>query len=283
LEGHELSDVMSLLNDLLVSLGRNRTATAAIFEMDLESGSLDAVSAGHLPAVLVGADGKAGLLEQLQGLPLGVMASGEYVRQRYAFPTGSTLLLYTDGLIERRGESIDVGLERLREAAERAAATEDSSFADRVYRALVKQPGLEDDIALLAIETLPLGRILELTLDADPATLTGLRRTLGRWLIGQGASAEELFSITLAASEAAANAVEHAYGARRDTFTVLCEREGADVRVTIRDSGRWRERRPYGRGRGLAIIRAMVDIAEVERGEDGTTVTLVKHLSEPAP
>jgi serine phosphatase RsbU (regulator of sigma subunit)/anti-sigma regulatory factor (Ser/Thr protein kinase) len=283
LEGHELGDVMSLLNDLLVSLGRNRTATAAIFEMDLERGSLDAVSAGHLPAVLVDADGEARFIEQLQGLPLGVMSSGEYVRQRYEFPTGSALLLYTDGLIERRGEPIDVGLERLRRAAERAAATEDSSFADRVYRTLITEAGLEDDVALLAIESLPLGSTLELTLEADPVVLTGLRRTLGRWLIGQGATAEELFSTTLAASEAAANAVEHAYGARHDSFSVRCERDGNDVRITIRDSGRWRERRPYGRGRGLAIIRAMVDVARVERTEEGTTVTLAKHLSQPAP
>ena len=280
LEGHQLDDVMSLLNDLLVTMG-HRSATAAILELDIENGVLDAVSAGHLPSLLVGADGRASFLEQLQGLPLGVVPAGEYVRQRYEFPTGSTLLLYTDGLVERRGESIDVGLERLRRAAEDSVVADDASFADRVYRALITDPGLEDDVALLAIEVLPLGGTLELTLDTDPAVLGGLRRTLGRWLISQGATAEELFSLTLAASEAAGNAVEHAYGARHSTFTVSCDREGDDVRVQVRDAGRWRESRPYGRGRGLAIMRAMADFAGVERSQDGTTVTLVKHLSEP--
>jgi serine phosphatase RsbU (regulator of sigma subunit)/anti-sigma regulatory factor (Ser/Thr protein kinase) len=283
LEGHELSDVMSLLNELLVAMGRNRTATAAILELDPERGELSAVSAGHPPALLVGADGKARFLEQLQGLPLGVSPAGPYVRQRYPFPTGSALLLYTDGLIERRGESLDEGLARLRSAAERAAAAEEVSFADHVYRDLVGEDLLEDDIALLAIEALPLGPVIELTLETDPAVLAGLRRTLGRWLVSQGANAEELFGVTLAASEAAANAVEHAYGARQATFSVTCERRGSEVTVRIEDDGSWRENRPYGRGRGIEIIRAMVDFADVERGEQGTTVTLLKRLSEPSP
>ncbi len=282
MEGHELPDVLSLLNDLLVSMGRNRSATAAIFELDLERGELTSVSAGHLPALLVAPDGHARLLEQSQGLPLGIAPGGEYVRARRAFPVGSVLLLYTDGLIERRGEPIDAGLERLRAAGEHAARGEDASFADRAYRALLDEASLEDDIALLAVESLPLGARIELTLDAHPGVLAGLRRALGRWLADVGVGEEDLFNIALAASEAAANAAEHAYGARAATFTVRCEHEGAEVRVTVSDAGRWRESRPYGGGRGLAIMRSLVDDVSIERDERGTTVTLIKHVSEEA-
>ena len=281
LEGHDLTDVMTLLNDLLVSMGRNRSATAAILELDLESGELDAVSAGHLPALLVGPDGQASMLEQVQGLPLGIGTGGGYVRQRYAFPVGSTLLLYTDGLIERRGEPIDVGFARLREAAQRATAgKDDAPFADRVYRELLDQTTLEDDVALLAIESLPLGRRIELTLDAHASVLAGLRRTLARWLSGVGVGDDDMFNIALAASEAAANAVEHAYGAHDATFTVTCERDGGSVSVAVEDSGRWRDSRPYGRGRGLSIMRALVDSVEIERDEHGTTVTLRRRIEE---
>jgi serine phosphatase RsbU (regulator of sigma subunit)/anti-sigma regulatory factor (Ser/Thr protein kinase) len=280
LEGHDLSDVMTLLNDMLVSMGRNRSATAAIFELDLESGELDAVSAGHLPALLVGPDGEPRLLEQLQGLPLGISAGGDYVCQRYTFPVGSVLLLYTDGLIERRGEAIDAGFARLREAAKGAGEDGDHApFADRVYRALLDET-LDDDLALLAIESLPLGSRMEMTLDANANVLAGLRRTLARWLSSVGVGADDLFNIALAASEAAANAVEHAYGARDATFTVTCERDGAAVRVVIEDTGHWRPSRPYGRGRGLSIMRALVDEVEIERGEHGTTVTLERKLGE---
>jgi anti-sigma regulatory factor (Ser/Thr protein kinase) len=277
-EGHELSHVMALLNDLLVSMGRGRSATAAIFEYDLDRGELEAVCAGHLPALLLTPDGEAGYLEQLQGLPLGISMGQEYIPQLYSFPVGSSLLLYTDGLIERRGESIEEGLRRLRTAAESPAAANVETLADRVYHGLLDETTLEDDVALLAIESLPLQRTMQLTLEADTGELAGLRRTLGRWLAGQGIQEEDLFGMTLAASEAAGNAIEHAYGPHEATFTVICERDDTEVRVIVRDEGSWRESRPYGRGRGLGIMRALVDSAEIERGERGTTVTLRKRL-----
>ncbi|HWG07471.1 MAG TPA: SpoIIE family protein phosphatase [Solirubrobacteraceae bacterium] len=278
-EGHELARVMSLLNDLLVSMGRNRGATAAILELDLERGELDAVSAGHLPALVIGPDGRPDFLEQPQGMPLGIALGQEYVSEHCAFPVSSSLVLYTDGLVERRGESIEEGLERLREAASQPAAPEDSSLADRIYHALLDETPLEDDVALLAIESLPLGRTMELTLEAHPSVLVGLRRSLGRWLASQGVEEEDLFGMTLAASEAASNAMEHAYGVLEATFAVHCERDDTDVRVIVADSGRWRESRPYGRGRGLEIMRALVDSVEVEQGKLGTTVTLVKRIA----
>jgi serine phosphatase RsbU (regulator of sigma subunit)/anti-sigma regulatory factor (Ser/Thr protein kinase) len=282
-EGHPLSDVMRLLNELLVSMGRHRSATVAILELDFERGTLEAVSAGHLPPVLVAPGGEAGYLELAQGLPLGIRRGGEYASRSFPFDVDSTLLLYTDGLVERRGESIDEGLDRLRAAARRAARAEDASFADRVYRAMLTDVALEDDVALLAIESLPLGRQIEVVLDAQPGVLAGLRSTLGRWLMSEGVGAEDLFNITLATSEAAANSIEHAYGALEATFRVTCVHEGDEIRVTVSDNGRWRASRPYGRGRGLAIMRALVDDAEIERRGDGTSVTLVKRLGGTAP
>jgi serine phosphatase RsbU (regulator of sigma subunit)/anti-sigma regulatory factor (Ser/Thr protein kinase) len=281
-EGHDLPVVMALLNDMLVAMERRRSATAAILELDLERGELHAVSAGHLPALLVGADGEPTLLEQPPGLPLGVNAGGEYASARFEFPAGSTLLLYTDGLVERRGESIDEGLRRLCEAGRRAAAGEESSFADRVYRGLLDEGPLDDDVALLAIESLELGQSFEMTLDTRPAVLAGLRSVIGRWLINAGGRADEVFGVALAASEAAANAIEHAYGAHDGTFTVTCETDGERARVVVRDSGRWRETQPHGRGRGLELMRSLVDEVDVQRGDDGTTVTLVRRLAGDA-
>jgi len=283
-EGHPLEDVMRLLNELLVGMGRHRSATAALLELDFETGTLEAVSAGHLPPLVVGPGGTITFLELAQGLPLGIRRGGEYRSRRYTFDVGSTLLLYTDGLVERRGESIDEGLDRLRAAARRACTADESSFADRVYRdLLVEATGLEDDIALLAIESLPMGPRMEITLEAQPGVLAGLRRTLGRWLMGEGVGANDLFNITLATSEAAANAVEHAYGAREATFRVVCVHEDGEIRITVTDEGRWRAARPYGRGRGLAIMRALVDEAEIERLTTGTRVTLIKRPEPTAP
>jgi len=278
LEGHGLPEVMSLLNQLLLSLGRNRAATVAILELDLELNQIEAVSAGHLPPVVVNGDGRAGLWHLAQGPPLGMAAGQVYESRRRPFAAESALLLYSDGLIEVRGERIDEGFERLCLAAETAVAGEDASLADRVYRGLAPSMALEDDVALLAIEAIPLGPVLELTLDADPAVLVGLRRTLGRWLASVGVGDDELFDIALATSEAASNAIEHAYGAHRATFEVRCERLHEEVRVIVHDDGRWRRPRTNGRGRGLIIMRGLMDSVDIDRDARGTTLTLVKQL-----
>ncbi len=280
IEDHALTEVMSRLNELLISLGRSRAATVAALELDLELNQIDVVSAGHLPPVLIDGAGRARFWSPPQGPPLGIVPGHRYESARESLDADGALLLFTDGLIELRGEPIDVGLERLRVAAEASAGGEEASLADRVYRALAGRIGLEDDVALLAIESIPLGSVVELTLDADPGVLVGLRRTLGRWLTGIGAGEDQLFDIALATSEAASNAIEHAYGARYATFDVRCERLHDEVRVTVHDDGRWRRPRSDGRGRGLKIMRGLMDLVEVDSNERGTTVTLVKRLDD---
>jgi len=282
MQGHKLTRVVAMLNDLLVSMGRSRGATLSILALDPEAEELEVVTAGHLPPLLIEPNGRTRLLEQRHGLPVGVRAGHDYQSSSYPFPTGSRLLLYTDGLIERRNESIDAGLQRLTLAAEAAAQRPDSPLADGVYRALLDETPLEDDVALLAIETMPLGNTLEMTLPARPNVLSGLRKTLGRWLHAAGADENELFDIALSTSEAAANAIEHAYGGREATFTVRCERNGKQVTIAVRDNGRWRTTRPPGGGRGLEIMRALLDSVEVDSDEEGTTVKMTKELSRQA-
>ena len=278
--GHGLTEVVTMLNGLLISMGRKRGATLSIFDLDLDAEELDAVIAGHVPPLLVDPDGGTRLLEQRHGLPIGVRRDASYEAVRHPFPTGSKLLLYTDGLIERRGESIDEGLSRLAAAASHVAeAATHSTFADGVYHALLDESTLEDDVALFVVETLALGDTLEMTLPARPGVLAGLRSALGRWLRVAGADEEELFDITLSASEAATNAIEHAYGALEGSFTISCRRDGRLVTVTVRDTGRWRSARPPGGGRGLAIMRMLLDSVTVESSADGTVVTMTKELT----
>lgn len=282
-QGHRLTEVVEMLNELLVSMGRRRGATLSIVELDPETEELEVVTAGHLPPLLIEPDGHTRLLEQRHGLPVGVRTGHAYRAFRYPFTTGSKLLLYTDGLIERRDEPIDEGFERLKVAA-RAAVTDkgSSSFADGVYRVLLDETPLEDDVALLAIESVPLTDTIEMTLPARPHVLGSLRNTLGRWLGAVGADENELFDITLSVSEAATNAIEHAYGAREATFSIRCERDDRQVVVTVHDIGRWRTTRPRGGGRGLQIMRSLLDDVKITSDEDGTVVTMTKTLSRLA-
>jgi serine phosphatase RsbU (regulator of sigma subunit)/anti-sigma regulatory factor (Ser/Thr protein kinase) len=280
IEGHRLTEVVSMLNDLLDSMGRNRGATLAILQFDPQTEALEAVTAGHLPPLMMDPDGNARLLEQERpGLPVGVSGGNDYEACRYPFPVGSRLLLYTDGLIERRDESLDAGFARLTAAAEAAARGIETNLADDVYRALLDETALEDDVALLAIESLPLDGPLELTLPARADVLGSLRRTVGRWLAGTGAGPDEQFDVTLSVSEAAANAIEHAYGAEESDFTVTCEQEDDLVVVTVKDQGRWRTARTTGGGRGLTVMRRLMDDVEIASDEGGTTVKLTRKLA----
>lgn len=282
LEGHDLARGMSLLNDLVVLMGRNRSATAAIFALDPDEQTLSCTSAGHLPPLLLRPGSEPSFVTDARGLPLGVSAGVEYTVHSVPFPVGSTLLLYTDGLVERRGEPIDLGLERLASAASTEVGDLERRFADVVYGELVPDESLPDDVALLAVESIPLGETFEMTLLASPRVLAGMRRTIGRWLINHGVPTPERFDITVAASEAAGNAIEHAYGPHEAQFHISCSWSPGRVVVRVSDAGTWRAPASHrrGRGRGLMIMRELMDEVDVRQEHTGTTVTLIKGLPE---
>jgi serine phosphatase RsbU (regulator of sigma subunit) len=109
-------------------------------------------NAGHPPAVLVHPDGGAELLDQAVEPPLGARPQDvPHPQAAAAYAPGDTLVLYTDGLIERRGEDIDVGLSRLVDALVRHCAENPEPFADGVLADLGVTGGARDDIALLVV------------------------------------------------------------------------------------------------------------------------------------
>jgi sigma-B regulation protein RsbU (phosphoserine phosphatase) len=106
-------------------------------------------SAGHLPPVLAAPQMAAQLVSLPTGPPLGVMHDVKRAAANVALPPGGVLVLYTDGLVERRGESIDDGLERLRVAV----PVESPDTACRIImHQLVGTSSTTDDIALLAVQ-----------------------------------------------------------------------------------------------------------------------------------
>ncbi|MFC8192619.1 SpoIIE family protein phosphatase [Cellulomonas sp. NPDC057328] len=110
-------------------------------------------NAGHLPPLLLHPDGTAELLTRPADLLLGLRAHNERHDHTVEIRPGSTLLLYTDGLVERRGERLSVGLERLRAAAEALAASPLEELCDRLIADLASSS--EDDVALLAVRAHP--------------------------------------------------------------------------------------------------------------------------------
>ncbi|QGQ19302.1 SpoIIE family protein phosphatase [Cellulomonas sp. JZ18] len=110
-------------------------------------------NAGHLPPLLLHPDGRAELLRRPGNLLLGLRAHVERRDHVVPLAPGSTVVLYTDGLVERRGERLGVGLERLRAHAEQLGALPLEELCDRLVDDLAQ--GSEDDVALLAVRAHP--------------------------------------------------------------------------------------------------------------------------------
>ncbi|MFI1168097.1 SpoIIE family protein phosphatase [Streptomyces sp. NPDC020801] len=124
--------------------------TAVKAMVDTRSCLITYSSAGHPPPVLAHPDGSVELLDKATDPPLG--ARPQHVPRPQAsihYKRGDTLVLYTDGLIERRGEDIDVGLNRLKEAAGACARLGTEHFADSLLARLGVASGSRDDIALV--------------------------------------------------------------------------------------------------------------------------------------
>jgi phosphoserine phosphatase RsbU/P len=127
------------------------TATAMFVTIDA-GGKMEVASAGHPPAVVVEASGEARLVTGALSPPLGAGITGRPERAEvHRLPAGARLLLYTDGLVERRDERLDRSLEALRQVAASAPPTLEA-MCDRVLDALAPDVGSwPDDVALLAV------------------------------------------------------------------------------------------------------------------------------------
>ena len=120
---------------------------------------------------------------------------------------------------------------------------------------------------------------LNLRLPARPGVLADIRNVLRRWLHDRGATPQELSEITIAVSEACANAVEHAYSPAQEAFELQAKSDAGEITVTVRDRGRWREPRGRGRGRGLTIINRAMSEVDVNQTPEGTEIVMRRRLS----
>jgi len=277
LEGFDCGEALTRLNRLVDNLGRRQFATVVCVRFDPASGQLRYSSAGHPPPVLVRPGGAAEFLYgSALGPPIGALAAVTYPTRDGALDHGGRLLLYTDGLVEDRAAGIDAGLAELREDAVKPA-----DHVEDLLDALLAKAARRtrrDDIALIAMEaTEP--REFVLRLAADPTRLSVLRRRLDDFLTGHGVPESDVFDLTVAVSEAAANAIEHPVDPLEELITVEATIEEDAVLVTVRDTGSWRPVAEGGfRGRGLALIGALTELS-VARGPEGTAVTLRRPIS----
>jgi anti-sigma regulatory factor (Ser/Thr protein kinase) len=179
--------------------------------------------------------------------------------------------------VERPGSHIDDGLGLLAQVVH-DGPLDPEEMCDHVLGALVPDEGATDDVALLALRNTPISERFRVEFPAEPAALASMRTLLRRWLRHADGSESEIAEITTALGEAAANAIEHA-GSSTTPFEVAGRLDGRQVELAIRDYGAWRAPREDDQGRGLVLMRALMDDVEVTPTPEGTTVRLKRKLN----
>jgi anti-anti-sigma factor len=158
-----------------------------------------------------------------------------------------------------------------------------AGLAAAVAEGLRRPEGLPDDVAVLVAHRREAAQEpLRVELLAQPAALPGVRRRLGAWLAGLGMGEQDRVGVMVAVGEACANAAEHAYRDSEPGPMSVSAQVDVDgvLTVAVRDEGTWRppDRDPGDRGRGLLIMRQLVDGVVLEEEDRGTTVTLSLRL-----
>ncbi|ANH38024.1 putative diguanylate cyclase YegE [Nocardioides dokdonensis FR1436] len=310
-------DVLHGVDRALDTLGVDTTATAVLARLEqtpeeVEEGvtRLRWSNAGHPPPAVLTPEGTVDLLlTDDPDLLLGLDPDVRRGEQQVVLRRGSTVLLFTDGLVERRGEDLDVGLERLRRELASLAVGDPplDELCDRLLARMVPSVR-EDDIALVAVrlheqdgpppsrrvqpgpgvEAVELersptvsGRIVRTRFPADPASVPGARRFVREALRGRGA--ELVDDAELCVGELAANAALHSGGAMMDVSvrldhgaTTVAVTDEGDVpvealmpRLVVEPGAAHSEPTT---GRGLGIVSVLADDWGVERVPGGTRV-----------
>ncbi|GAA0812369.1 SpoIIE family protein phosphatase [Spirilliplanes yamanashiensis] len=259
-----------------------RMATVAYAEIALDTGTMTYCCAGHPPPLLLPAHADPETLWEGRSAPLGSRAGRRSrAEATVRLVTGDRVLLYTDGLVERRDRHLDEGLDRLAAMFATRRRSPMKGLTARIADAMLMggEPP-DDDVCLLCV-SLGTEPRLERTIPADPYRIKAVRTDLKGWLEFRGVDEDSADALLLALSEAVANAIEHGYRDCADgTVTVTATQLGDEVILRVADKGTWREPRPDdpARGRGLFLIGKLTDQMEINT-DGGTTVTMRRQVA----
>ncbi|MFE4518324.1 SpoIIE family protein phosphatase [Kitasatospora sp. NPDC056783] len=262
--------VLYRLDEATGTVGEGQFATCVCVVYDPVDRRCTAASAGHLPPVVADDRGNARLIELPSGTPLGV-GGVPFESAEFTLPEEGILTLYTDGLVERRGQDLDEGLGLLcRMVADRRGSLEQT--CDAVLARLTETTG-EDDIAVIMAQVRPKGadRIATLPLTGDHAMVAHSRRftreTLAAWGLDALADWAELLT-----SELITNALVHAGSPTQ--LRLFCNRV-LTVEVADQEPEVPRIRRAHSEdegGRGIHLVNELAHRWGSRRTQDGKVV-----------
>ncbi|WP_385622891.1 SpoIIE family protein phosphatase [Streptomyces sp. P8-A8] len=254
-------------------------ATCLYAIYDAVSGNCAVARAGHPGPVLVRPDGTVEFPEVPTGLPLGI-GGMPFEAAEFHVPEGSRLVLYTDGLVERRGRDTDTGLALLRDSLAGRDRTPEETCDDVLDALLHDRPN--DDVALLVARTRTLDpdQVAQWAVATDPAAVAGVRKNVAQWLTDRGLE-EEAFATELILSELVTNAVR--YGTAPIEVRLLYDR---NLICEVSDSSSTSPHLRYAAttdegGRGLFLVAQFAERWGTRYTETGKVIWSEQTVGEP--
>ncbi|POY06197.1 PAS domain S-box protein, partial [Mycobacterium kansasii] len=292
--GHTIVEALQAVEAFHDQVPGSTSATICVGSLDLATGEFQYCTAGHPPPLLVTADAKSRYLEPSGGGPLG-SATGFPVRTEM-LNIDDSIMLYTDGLVERPGRPLGASTAEFAELATTIAsgggfvidapARPIDRLCSETLELLLRSTGYNDDVTLLAAQRRIPAPPLCMTTDATIHAARRIRARLREWLVQIGADSADISDVVHAISEFVENAVEHGYGTEvPDGLVIEATLDGhGKLRASVIDRGTWKDHREgeKGRGRGLAMAAALVGESHVRHDAEGTTATITHRLSRPA-
>ena len=208
-------------------------------------------------------------------MPLAVQKSGPRPEASKFLSAGAALMLYTDGLVERREGLIDNGIHDAGQVLAETIEFPADVVADAVLSRLAPKDGFDDDVAIVVYRRPPAS--LEIDVVATPDQLSDVRGQLATWLKATGIPDDLAGDIVLVVNEACTNSIEHGYRASEPGRMLVCaEARGRGISIRIADFGSWKlpDANPRARGRGVPLMRAVSGAVTLDGTSTGTTVTM---------
>ncbi|MBB5873692.1 PAS domain S-box-containing protein [Allocatelliglobosispora scoriae] len=256
-----------------------RCTTVFCGVLDLETGQLTYASAGHPPGIIAHRDGKTDILSEGRSLPLAVRLGASRGQAEHTMPARATMMLYTDGLVERRRGSMGEGIDNATNTLHQGRDIDIEQLAAHVMDSLAPSGGFDDDVAFLLYRQ---PGPLQMTFPAEAGQLAPVRNALRDWLHRCALPSKVAHGILIAAGEACANAIEHGHrGNPGEPIRLRAEAYADGLRLTIADTGRWKSPTVNtDRGRGVGLMRAIMQHVNIDSSSTGTTVDMYTRIAE---